>query len=475
MEDNTKMNDIPKIEKRIDNSIAKVGGSEEGALWVKETLDPFNDEPRRHVGFPDLIVGNSVVQVVRQSVTYVVGATPQDVHIFMDSMDTNTAIYENTIYRETYTRPNNYVVDAVQGIGTRPVGGLTIRSGIVGQPLGINTGQSSHGIPRKFLDKGPTRVLAKAFEITNTTPPLTAGGSLTVYRNATTVPYKDDQCCVLRNAATPTTNQSAYNMKELGNVPISLEEVMLIPGAQSWKATEGCYCVGIMSNQTNDPMEEDYAVVRRSDASTTTDKTWLNTFAQGTIPSVKDLDSGGNTNSPQYQLFSPFFQFGAYLTGLPAGTSLKIDYVWIIERFPDPTNELVTLTNPSPYYDPIAMELYSKSAQHLPHGVKKGANADGDWIKNIADVLSTFGVPGMPLVKGAVDLWNGFNSKNDPARNVGRMTVSPSFANNSPPKRIKARSKKPPPLPPRDYVVKQPVKRVIVVKKRKGNNPNRKK
>lgn len=173
-------------------------------------------------------------------------------------------------------------------------------------------------------------------------------------------------------------------------------------------------------------------------------------------------------------MFSPFFEFGAYLSGLPPGTTLTIDYVWIIERFPTPSSELVTLANPSPYYDPIALELYSKSAQHLPHGVKKGANADGDWIKNIADVLSNFGVPGMPLVKGAVDLWNGFNSKNDPARNVGRVN-SASFSTNSQPKRIKARSNKPPPLPPRDYVVRQPVKRVIVVKKRKGNNPKRKK
>lgn len=434
------MNDIPRIEKRIDNSVARVGGSEEGALWVKETLDPFNDLPRRHVGFPDLIVGNTIVQAVRQSVSYEIGATASDVHIFMDCIDTNTAYYENPKYIETYARPNNYIVDAVSGVGTRPVGGLTIRKGPVGSTLGINTTQSCYGIPRNFLLSGPVRVLAKAFEITNTTPSLTAGGALAVYRNATTVPYKDEQTCVLRNATNPTTNSAAYNMKRLGPVPMNLKEVMIIPGAQQWSAKEGCYCVGIMSNQTNDPQEEESCVISRKDSQTATDKEWINSFVQGTIPSIKDVDPAtGTSNSAQNHLFSPFFEFGAYLTGLPANSTLTIDYMWLIERFPEPSSELVTLANPSPFYDPIALELYSKSAQHLPHGVKKGANADGDWIKNIADVLSNFGVPGMPLVKGAVDLWNGFKSKDDPARKVGRIkngrVMSPSFTNNSLPKR----------------------------------------
>lgn len=428
------MNDIPKIEKRIDTNIAKVGGSEEGSLWVKESLDPFNDCPRKHVGFPDLIVGNTIVQAIRQSVTFVTGGTTTDVHIFMDCLDTNTAMYENTNYTESTTRPNTWLVDAVSGIGTRPVGGLTIRSGAVGATLGMNTTLHSYGLPRQYLNNGSARVLAKAFEITNTTPKLTAGGAICVYRNASSVPYEDCQCGTLMNSATPANNLT-YNMRSLGSVPESLKECIIIPGSQQWSAIEGCYCVGIMSNQTNNPQEEDFTLLVRKDSTTTAGKTWLNTFSQGTFPSIKDL---GTNNNAEWHLFSPFFQFGAYLSGLPANTSLTIDYVWIIERFPDPSSELVTLANPSPYYDPIALELYSKSAQHLPHGVKKGANADGDWIKNIADVLSNFGVPGMPLVKGAVDLWNGFNSKKDPARKVGRINGivgSPNYSPNAQPKR----------------------------------------
>lgn len=469
-ETTTIQNDIPKIEKKIDNLVGKVGGSEDGSLWVKESLDPFNDCPRKMVGFPDLITGNSIVQVVRNSFAFKTSSsTAEDVHVFMDCMDTNTVIYENSHYTNVTTRPNMFVVDAANGVGTRPVGGLTIRKGIVGQDLGINSTVEAKGIPRKFLADGPCRVLSKGFEITNTTPKLTAGGSLCVYRNASQVPYDDRQACTLMNSANPTTLNSSNNLRVLGAIPMNLAECIQIPGAQQWSALEGCYQVGVMSHQTNDPQEEDYTVVSRRDSQTTAGKTWLNTFNNGPIPSMQDTAA---SQGAEPHMFSPFFEFGAYLSGLPPGTTLTIDYVWIIERFPTPSSELVTLANPSPYYDPIALELYSKSAQHLPHGVKKGANADGDWIKNIADVLSTFGVPGMPLVKGAVDLWNGFNPKKDPARNVGRVN-SASFSPNSQPRRprqmqqpkqivkvLPVRYDKPLPPIPRQ-------KRVIVVKKKR--------
>lgn len=472
-------NDIPKIEKKIDTLVAKVGGSEEGSLWVKETMDPFNDEPRRHVGFPDLIIGNSIVQCVKQSIQYQIGATAQDVHIFMDTLDTSTLVYENTNFAEaSLGRPNCYVVDAVGGVAARSVGGLCIRTANVGTPLTLATQVNpSNGIPRNYLNNGPVRVLSKGFEVHNTTPMLQVGGSVCVYRDTGAVPYESQTTCTLMNNTTNTTN-SAYEHRTLSRIPESLQECIIIPGAQQWEAKDGCYNVCVMSAQTNEPREEQYCVVKRTDSSSAVGKSYINSFIQGTFPTIKDT---GVSSAAQPHLFSPFFLSGAYFTGLPANSTLTIDYIWIIERFPTPDSELVTLASPSPAYDPVALELYSKSAAKLPHGMKVKNNADGDWIKNIADVLSNFGVPGMPLVKGAVDLWNGFNSKDDPASKVGRITNAPQFSNFSRPKkpqRIRQppqqqkivyvqppmynRPLPPPPLPPRDYVVR----RVIKVNKR---------
>lgn len=435
-------NNIPLIEKKIDTMVAKVGGSEEGALWVKEALDPFNDEPRRVVGFPDLITGGSITQAIKKSFQIQVGATAEDVHIFFDNLDTQTVLYENTKYAVPTTRYNTYLADAVGGIGAIGRGGVVVRRGAVGTNLYMQSGSASTTyLDQKYTTDGPVRVLSKAFEVHNTTPQLSVGGAVAVYRNASSSAYNDQNVANLLLPATPT-NGLSYQARRLVVPPSNLSEVMIIPGAQQWNAKEGCYVVCTMCSQTNNPQEEMRCVNIALDPGTTGSKEWVNTFAEAGSVLPKPTDTGD-------ALYSPFFMSGAYFSGLPAGSTLTVNVIWIIERFVDYDSELVTLSQPSPYYDPVAMELYSKSAGKLPAGVKVGWNADGDWIKNIADVLSTFGVPGMPLVKGAVDLWNGFKPKDDPASKVGRITNSPQFANNSRPKKPRrpAPMRLPPPNP----------------------------
>lgn len=426
-------NDIPKIEKKIDNLVAKVGGSEEGALWVKEVLDPFNDEPRRIVGFPDLITGSSVVQAIKKSFQITVGATAEDIHIFMDTLDSQSLMYENSILA---TNTNTISCDAVAAVNQFSRGGVQVRRGPVGTPLYMQQGTVTApcALEAKYFSSGPTRVLAKAFEVHNTTPQLNVGGSVAVYRQCSSTPSNEHEVINLVNAAGPTVSAS-YSRAHLSSPPTTLSDVMILAGAQQWNAKEGCYCVPIMNSQTNNPQEEEKMVTYANDGGNASQKVWINAVTVGNAtgyPRPVDIND---------TLLSPFFLSGAYFTGLPPNSTLTINAIWILERFVDSFSELVTLTQPSPFYDPIAMELYSKSAGRLPAGVKVGWNADGDWIKNIADVLSTFGVPGMPLVKGAVDLWNGFNRKDDPANNVGRITGSPQFSSNSrpqKPRRIRA-------------------------------------
>jgi len=414
------MVDIPKVEKKIEILSEKVGASEEGTLWIKESLDPFSDEPRRFVGFPDLITGNSVVQVVKQAIQYTVGATPEDVHIFLDTVDTTTTLMPNTYLVDGTTRLGALKVDAIGGTTPAHVrGGLVLRSGPVGSALtaaSTKTAAQLH-LASGFVTGGATRVLSKAFEVHNTTNKLNVGGAVTVYRQTDAVPHNDHGVMNLCNNTTPTSNL-AYSQRRLTKVPETLSDCTLIPGSQQWEAKDGCYNVAIMASQTNDPSEERIDVLTCRDSALAGTQLYANTFIEGVLPRPQGT-------SPYAVLASPFFLSGAFFSGLPAASSLTINLIYVIERFVDSTNlDLVTLSTPSPFYDPIALELYSKSAAKLPHGVKASSNADGDWIKNVADVLSTFGVPGMPLVKGAVDLWNGFNRKDDPAAKVGRMQGS---------------------------------------------------
>lgn len=398
------MESISHAEKKIDVLTERVGISEEGALWIKETLDPFCDMPRRPVGFPDMITGNSVVQVIKQTKTIAIGATPQDVHIFLDTIDSSVNLAKNSFYGDPGLNGGALIGDAVGGLGTHLRGGVVVRQGAVGSALTPATTVTNIPLDGKFLEGGSTRVLAKGFEIHNTTNKLNVGGAITVYRDTGSIPYEGSQAISCFAAGSDSVNIT-HSAKLLTEIPETLSEVTLIPGSQQWEAKDGCIIVGTMASQTNNPHDEHYGLVVAADRSAPTTGLFANLHASGTPGKPPEL------NTLPAALASPYFLSGAYLSGLPAGTELTINTIMIIERFVDASNlDLVVLAQPSPFYDAAALEVYSKTAQRLPHGVKVQDNADGDWIKNIADVLATFGVPGMPLVKGGVDLYNAWNN-----------------------------------------------------------------
>lgn len=403
---------ISKAEKKITLLSEKVGATPDGQLWMKQALDPFCDEPRRSVGFPDMEIGASVVQTIKQTVSYTVGATAEDVHIFMDTIDCRVTMYSNTNYTNPgpplYTVRDNFLADAVGGIASYARGGVVIRSGAVGTPLLTTTTSGTNGgLPDSYLSGGSARILSKAFEVHNVTPQLQVGGSVAVYRSPGDIPYNKPITSTLRNPVTPTTNFSSYQTYTLSKVPTTLAEVMLFANTQQWNAKDGCYVVAVAGAQTNE-VQDEVGLCFKDANGEVAGKTGLNTYTGGGI--LTPIPQGFNAN--QRNTTSPFYLCGAYFSGLPAGSQLTINTIYYIERFVDASNpDLVVLTQPSPFYDPVAIELYSRAAQHLPVGTKVKNNADGDWIKNVADVLGTFGVPGMPFVKGAVDLWNGFSTK----------------------------------------------------------------
>lgn len=408
---------IPKAEKRLKFLSEKVGASDEGVLWLKETLDPFSDTPRRPVGFPDLITGNSVMQVVKQSYTFTVGSEAQDVHVFLDTIDTDIQLVPaQYLGGAQYAQfGESIVTTSANNASAVHRGGIVIRADSVGNDLLLENTVHNIPLPSVYTESGTTRIIAKAFEVHNTTNKLQVGGAVTVYRDTGPVPHSNSEARTLwtNGIVTPPQLQITHQGHPLSKVPTNLAMVTNIPGSQQWDAEDGCYVVATMASQTNNPTDErDFLIIDKEDTSPTV--VWVNAIdGVSTAPTtpprlITSEDFMGN-------LTSPFFLCGAYFTGLPAGSKLTINVLFLVERFVNASNlDLVVLAQPSPFYDPVAMELYSKTAMRLPHGVKVCNNADGDWIKSVADVLSTFGVPGMPIVKGAVDVYNTFSgSKKD--------------------------------------------------------------
>ena len=415
--------DISRAEKKIKLLTERVGCSEEGRLWLEQALDPFTDTPKRPVGFPDLITGKSIVQVIKQSSNFTVGYDG-DVHVFMDNVDSRHTMYKNDLFTENGTvRSNMWKATATGGVSAYERGGVVVRYATgTSTPLTITTTQNSAGVsvPSSYLNSGRTRVIAKGFEIHNVTPPLTVGGAVTVYRDSTTGGYMPNSAGAACNETTP---QNTYSLPvyPLAKVPETLAEVMFIPGANHCEAKEGCYCVATMNAQTNTPGDETPCYLVDSDSSNTASQEYVNMHKDTLTPRLSNMEVVDGVTQPRRVLRSPFFVSGAYFTGLPTGTKLLINAVYIIERFVDQSNnDLVVLASPSPFFDVVAMELYAKSAHFLRAGVPVADNDAGEWIKDIASVLGDFGVPGMPLVKGGVDLYNkiaGVDSKHDKKKN----------------------------------------------------------
>jgi len=88
-----------------------------------------------------------------------------------------------------------------------------------------------------------------------------------------------------------------------------------------------------------------------------------------------------------------FNQSGAYFTGLSYSTTLTLNAIYYIERFPSQQDsDLVVLAKHSCRSDPVARALYSEIIRMMPVGVPQRMNGMGEWfadaVSSAADFIS---------------------------------------------------------------------------------------
>jgi len=102
----------------------------------------------------------------------------------------------------------------------------------------------------------------------------------------------------------------------------------------------------------------------------------------------------------------PYNMIGAYFTGLSPQTTLEVNVVYYVERFPTPfESDLVVLASPSAGYDPVALEIYSRAMAGLPVGVMQNENPLGEWFGDILDKVARVAAPigrALSMVPGPV-------------------------------------------------------------------------
>jgi hypothetical protein len=384
-------------EKRIDQMTESVGVTRDGNNWLKVTLDPFSDVDIVCEGYPDNNCGNSIVQKIKKQITVSkptsIGAVPWDAHIYWCATEYPSQVYDTIGQDPTFWAQSPQVTP-------HNTGGLCVRTGVSGTPLVESNFSQNVALDAQYFAAGGMRVIGKAFEVRDTTAPLNRQGASIMWRQPS--PTGNETASVLNGV---TSQTSPVDVTFQQSIPETAAEARLLPGSKTLKSEEGCYVVAVLQQQ-DVPVNRDAGnqAVRILDSTLAATHFWFTPIQIGLL-NIPFTGALSHTDV--------FLPNGAFFTGLNPLSTLTVDVCWIIERFPNKTNaDLVVLARPSPNFDPAALELYGKTACHLPVGTKVADNDAGDWIKNIADTLATFGVPGMPIVKAGVDLFRVFSSNN---------------------------------------------------------------
>lgn len=392
------MERVEKFEKLLERLALKTGMSEGGKAWLKCAIDPFHDGPLSVPGYPDMSTGSSIVQCVKVSRTITVSPTT-----YPGGADV-TVRFENLLYMQPtypYTIDNRGVITGLAQIGTNSYyGGVVAKIGAPGTDLSANSNFVITQLTPNFV-KRRLRLIAAGFEVHNVTPQLYVGGSVTTFRQA--------QSSNDFTMQTRYSNIASHNKVDVVQAAPSTEtNALLLAGSHTWDALAGCYCVATMQTNENPAVYPTPLSVIES----TQYDTRAKSFDDGGATSIFEAGKYfvglepwpiGGPLVPALMVptclnaIVPFNSVGAYFTGLPANTVLKINANFWIERFPSELDgDLTVLATPSASFDPIALEAYARIIKSMPVGVPVAENGFGDWFAGcIASVID--GLIGAPI------------------------------------------------------------------------------
>jgi len=398
-------------ENKITKLCERVGVTPDGKAYLDNALDPFKDEMVRCEGLPDLMTGNSVVREVKQTVTIAApGSVNWSAHIFMDPLVGPYTGYDTT-------QRSQFSWDPTTQVNPKNFGGLTVRSGPDGVNLTPTDTTLSLPLPIGFAN-AKTRVLGMAFEVHDTTAAVSKQGTVIVYRKNSQL-HKNQAINSWINPAVLTQRGSDVVLN-LAGPPVNPADCLILPGSKQWEAKDGCYCVCTASDQNNNPSGSNLMATFQNDTKLAAGHGWISPLLTIDAANSNIFAPFGNG-----VMATPFNYSGAYFTGLNPVSTLTLNANWIIETFPDETDVgIIPIATPSPAFDPAALELYARIAHKLSSGVKVGSNASGDWIKNLANLMGTIGVPGMPLVNMGVDAYNAFMASGSKTPNPGLISFT---------------------------------------------------
>jgi len=403
---------------RSERVLAKIGGAlglqPSGAEWLKAAVDPFHDTPLDVCGYPDTNEAASVVQVVRVSA-----------NIAVPSSVTSPNNWDCHIHSFPWFGVDSPLIGTIQtnDIGTQNYGPLAITNfnattapmgnlGVCSVPAGTATWDSGASNTDSHIQfpllsqiapylRGEYRVIAKGYEVINTTSDLNVQGLVTVYRQ----PFPDTDTAKgqwvfeTQEGGGPTISAQGFPSAVWTEFPPENSgTALLLDGSKQWKAKEGAYVVDTL-NSEEIPAGIDLACCVLKPPTTDTNFSTNGALISGVAAKLlMSVPPTSTTNTyygigPVGLLPTKFNQSGVYFTGLSYSTTLTLNAIYYIERFPSQQDsDLVVLAKHSCRSDPVARALYSEIIRMMPVGVPQRMNGMGEWfadaVSSAADFIS---------------------------------------------------------------------------------------
>jgi len=477
--------DVARSERVLEKIGSRLGLTPEGKQWLIAAVDPYHDTPVDCRGYPDTNEAASVVQVVKMSAQIsqpgVTANTNWDLHIHSFPWETplvstpGNYLNSNTTDQRGGNGPwlvGSSITTSTPGFSSAiGFGSVSYDSGPAGSTTLFTA--SSNGIVSPFYNElrpylnGEYRIIAKGFEVINTTSELNVQGLCTVYRQ----PCEPVDAAMTTSVVSPTTTQFGLafpSVIQTAMPPLGTQETLLLDGSKQWKAKEGCYVVSTLSSPelpTGQINCSPNMLLSINDPGRGTPpnagSAWNLGRAPGnSIPSAfQYLPLAGdiplNVLSFGAADFQNFNHAGAYFTGLSYETTLQLNVIYYIERFPSQQDsDLVVLARHSCRNDCVALDLYSEIVREMPVGVPQRMNGLGEWFSDavssaadfISPVLSAIPHPmaqaaGMAVKTGGNIAKSIMGKKEAPGQTYSAQGANVSATGNKAAKAVKQKKK----------------------------------
>lgn len=325
--------------------------------------DPFHDHNLVAEGFPD---GKAVFSVIRRRNLRKTIACP---FVLANGESWNFHVFTTPLHDYESMTVGNI---SVSGVGVRAAGSVTVGPiNVMCQHYGsngylLNTVFLPWSLPYDIVPVGSAkaRTVSLGYEIHDTSPEINKMGSVSSYRLNDTVS--------LVNSRINGTPNTAFSCTITPDIPISLNEIVMLPNARTWELEKGVYSVSLpVSTNPFEPRMANSYVVRIPIITSDHNCVYRDVTTNADVISWSQLYCSGSMSS--------------LLTS--AQLTYVLDVRQIVEVVPLPSSDLMAYASGAPEYNHQFMKLYKALVHALPSATLVGNNDSGDWFRNIVSLV----------------------------------------------------------------------------------------